>query len=147
MSVKRSKAIPAPRVEYNSIVSESRMASINHSTNPESRKEMASPPLVNDVEVSGPGKGKSLEKSHIEGISLRRAIHMEPKNRVRKTVYIEAELLEALGPCDLSFLVNLALEHRITKHPDMQVRISPREEDHPSRAHRRSPYRSCTGYS
>jgi hypothetical protein len=93
------------------------MASIYHSTNQDSRKEMASPLGVNDVEASGPGKGKRLEKSHIEGISIRRALHMEHKNRVRKTVYIESEILELLGPhIDLNFQVNLALEHFITKH-------------------------------
>jgi hypothetical protein len=63
----------------------------------------------------------------LEGLTIRRQFGYEKKTRRCKSVFIEAELLEALGPCNLSFLVNLALEHRITKHPDMQVQISPRE--------------------
>jgi hypothetical protein len=77
----------------------------------------------------------------LEGIAVRRHFGYEKKNRQGKHVYIESEILAALGPCDLNFQVNLALEHMLTKHPDWKVLITARRERsrrRPLRATRRS---------
>ena len=52
---------------------------------------------------------------------------MEPMNRSRQTVYIEQELLDAIHG-DLNFEINLALEHRITKHQGARVAIERMED-------------------
>jgi hypothetical protein len=64
----------------------------------------------------------------LEGIALRRNIGLEPKNRQGKKVYIESEILAALGDRDLNFQVNLALEHLLTKHPAARVAVQGLEE-------------------
>jgi hypothetical protein len=54
-------------------------------------------------------------------------LKMEPMNRIRQTVYIERELLEAVRG-DLNFEINLALEHRITKHQGARIAIERMED-------------------
>ena len=60
----------------------------------------------------------------LRGISVRRLIGKEKKNRVGKKIYIEKELLDALpAKCDLNFEINFALELRLTEHHDLQVQL------------------------
>jgi hypothetical protein len=75
--------------------------------------------------MSGMTMAKSVKKTKIEGISLRRRLKFEPNNYVRKTICIQAELLEALGPhADLTFEINMALERTIIKDK--------KEREHPA---------------
>ena len=90
---------------------------------PGEKEKEAAPAAGSDGAIAGSSRSTSTNPQHLEGIALRRNIGIERKNREPKKVYIEAEILQALGPCDLNFQVNLALEHIITKHPRARVAV------------------------
>jgi hypothetical protein len=68
-------------------------------------------------------------KGPLEGIALRRVIGIEAKNRIQRSVQIEAELIQALGPrSDINFDVNLALELYLTKYKGARVAVQIRND-------------------
>ena len=74
-----------------------------------------------------PGQGQKPVKE-LQGITLRRMIGYERKNREGHTIYIEREILQALPEyCDLNFEVNLALETMLTSEQPPQIQIVKRE--------------------
>ena len=63
---------------------------------------------------------------HLEGISLRRVIGIEPKDRLQVCLQIERELLEELDSrgIERNFGMNLALELLVTRSPVLQIHIA-----------------------
>jgi hypothetical protein len=93
-------------------------------TNPEKEQKNDPAAAPSPREAAKPPRKKTLNKSQIEGLVLRRNLGMDRKNRDKKTVYIEHEILEALGPDkDLNFAVNLALEYYITQGPEVPAML------------------------
>jgi len=69
-----------------------------------------------------PAAGDARDPVLLEGIALRRYLDRSQRNRVQKSVYIERELLDALGThCDLNFEVNWALELKLTKMSKLRI--------------------------
>lgn len=90
--------------------------------------------IPHERKEKGPPRGEAThegdkEKSPLEGIALRRVIGIEAKNRIQRSVQIEEELIQALGPrSDINFDVNLALELYVTKYKGARVAVSVRDE-------------------
>lgn len=98
-----------------------RSPNIDTQYTPQERKEKAQP----RGEATQRG---DEDKSPLEGIALRRVIGLEAKNRIQRSVQIEEELIQALGPrSDINFDVNLALELYLTKYKGARVAVSVRD--------------------
>jgi hypothetical protein len=74
-------------------------------------------------------EGVKGQPTPLEGLTLRRYLGIEPRNRVQKCITVEVEWLDALPPhADLSFQINLALEHYITKHKGARIAVQGLED-------------------
>lgn len=75
---------------------------------------------------------ENKKRRDLQGITLRRLLRYESKNRKQVTVYIEREFLEALpSRCDLNFEVNLALEQMLTRETPFRITIVAGEKAEP----------------